>query len=92
MQTDSKNAPFDDPRRSAPGRPRVTYVPREDATPEGELSTLAATYNYLLKCRERRLAADAGHGEEDAKVESPEEWPEECPASKKASDQYDYDA
>ena len=27
---------------------RITYTPRPDATPEGELSTLANIYAYLL--------------------------------------------
>ena len=50
---------------------RVTYVPREDATPEGEGAALANVYRFLLDRRERRddgLAADgaeerAEHGE-----------------------------
>ena len=41
---------------------RVTYVPREDATPEGEGATLANVYRFLLDRHERRdddLAADS---------------------------------
>jgi hypothetical protein len=40
---------------------RIIYFPREDATPEGEVVTLAAVFRYLLDCRERHdddLAAD----------------------------------
>jgi hypothetical protein len=35
---------------SAPdsGGLRIQYVPRDDATPEGELAALAAVYRYLL--------------------------------------------
>ena len=29
-------------------KPRVTYTPRPDATPEAELSALAAVYRFLL--------------------------------------------
>ena len=49
---------------SAPdsGGPRIEYVPRDDATPEGELTALASVFRYLLFYpRERRdddLAAD----------------------------------
>src|SRR5215210_5022390 len=35
--------------------PRIEYVPRDDATPEGELIALASVFRYLLlDCRERR--------------------------------------
>src|SRR3712207_975922 len=30
------------------GGPRIEYIPRNDATPEGELAALAAVYRYLL--------------------------------------------
>ena len=37
------------------GGPRIEYVPRDDATPEGELTALASVFRYLLlDCRERR--------------------------------------
>ena len=58
---------------SAPdsGGPRIQYVPRDDATPEGELAALAAVYRFLLDRHERRdddIVADdaeneAEHGE-----------------------------
>ena len=34
--------------------PRLVYVPRKDATPEGELVALAAVYRFLLDRHERR--------------------------------------
>jgi hypothetical protein len=53
------------------GGPRIEYVPRDDATPEGELTALANVYRFLLDRHERReddIAADdaeneAEHGE-----------------------------
>jgi hypothetical protein len=49
-------------RRGAKSDLRVTYTPRPDATPEGELTALASVFRYLLlDCRERRdddVAAD----------------------------------
>ena len=47
---------------------RLVYIPREDATPEGELSALAAVYAYVLECHERKEAV--------AKVGDDEERPE----------------
>ena len=35
-------------------RPRLYYVLREDDTPEGELSALAAVYRFVLECHEQR--------------------------------------
>jgi hypothetical protein len=39
--------------------PRITYTPRPDATPEGELSALSAVYKFILDCHERKKAAPA---------------------------------
>jgi hypothetical protein len=36
---------------------RVTYVPREDATPEGELAALAAVYALVIQAHERNKTA-----------------------------------
>ena len=49
------------------GEPRLVYVPREDATPEGELAALAAVFAFVIRCHEEKKAArvDAG-GEEGA--------------------------
>ncbi len=41
--------------------PRIVYQPRSDATPEGELNALAASYDFILKiARKKAAAADAG--------------------------------
>ena len=37
---------------------RITYTPRPDATPESELSALAAVYKFLLDLHTGRDAAD----------------------------------
>ena len=36
--------------------PRVTYVPRPDATPEVELDALASVYRFVLDCGDARRA------------------------------------
>jgi hypothetical protein len=41
-------------------RPRITYAPRPDATPEAELDALAAVYRFILDCRAKRLATESG--------------------------------
>jgi hypothetical protein len=37
--------------------PRLDYLPREDATPEGELAALAAVYALVIQTHERNMAA-----------------------------------
>lgn len=37
--------------------PRPVYVSRNDATPEGELTTLAAVYAFVIQAHERKKAA-----------------------------------
>jgi hypothetical protein len=32
----------------------ITYTPRPDATPEGELNTLATVYRFILDCKAER--------------------------------------
>jgi hypothetical protein len=39
--------------------PRVFYSPREDATPEGELTALAAVYAFVLQAHRQKAAAPA---------------------------------
>jgi hypothetical protein len=39
-------------------KPTVTYAPRPDATPEGELDALANIYAYILRCAEARRAEE----------------------------------
>jgi hypothetical protein len=46
------------------GGPRIEYVPRDDATPEGELTALANVYRFLLDRRERSDIAAADGAEE----------------------------
>jgi hypothetical protein len=36
---------------------RLDYLPREDATPEGELAALAAVYALVIQAHERNMAA-----------------------------------
>ncbi len=38
-------------------KPRLDYVPREDATPEGELAALAAVFAFVIQAHERKKAA-----------------------------------
>jgi hypothetical protein len=33
---------------------RITYSPRPDATPEGELSALKAAYRFILDCHAKK--------------------------------------
>ncbi len=47
-------------------KPRLVYVPREDATPEAECAALAAVYQFVLECARRRESAEAGNDEEGA--------------------------
>ncbi|MBA4116429.1 MAG: hypothetical protein H0X71_08360 [Rubrobacter sp.] len=45
--------------------PQVAYYPREDATPEGELSALVAVYKFCLECHDRKKGVRAESGGED---------------------------
>jgi hypothetical protein len=61
VETNAKDAKCERARQDAKGSPSVTYTPRHDATPEGELTALANVYRFLLDRRERSdddLAAD----------------------------------
>ena len=45
---------------------RITYTPRSDATPKGELTALASVYAYLLKnCDSKKAAKDSQPGGPD---------------------------
>ena len=46
---------------------RLTYTPRPDATPEGELAALTAVYQFILVAHTRKKAAEASGGEDDGK-------------------------
>ena len=48
METDAKDVKRKGAWRDAKGSPSVTYTPRPDASPEGELTALANVYRYLL--------------------------------------------
>ncbi|MDP9456184.1 MAG: hypothetical protein M3Q60_10450 [Actinomycetota bacterium] len=37
--------------------PRIAYTPRPDATPEGELASLANVYGFILACHAKKNAA-----------------------------------
>jgi hypothetical protein len=50
-------------------RPRITYTPRPDARPEGELDTIVAVYRFILDCHKRKKAAPASRPD-DAEGES----------------------
>lgn len=41
---------------------RITYTPRPDATPEGELNALTAVYAFILRCSEARRAEELEKG------------------------------
>jgi hypothetical protein len=47
------------------GGPRIEYVPRDDATPEGELAALAAVFAFVIQAHEQKKAA--APYDEDAK-------------------------
>ena len=55
---------------------RLTYFPREDATPEGELCALVAAYRYILQCHERKRAVKASAGEKGGEHEGLSEPPQ----------------
>jgi len=46
--------------------PRISYVPRPDATPETELFALAAAYRFILERRAKKKATRRG-GLDDAR-------------------------
>ena len=45
--------------------PRIAYTPRRDATPEAELSALAAVYRIVLSAKKRgRIPDESGPDDE----------------------------
>ena len=54
METDAKDVKQDGARRDALDETRLVYVPREDATPEGELAALTAAYSFVIRCHEAK--------------------------------------
>ena len=55
---------------------RVTYTPRSDATPEGELNALSNVYRFVLDCHVKKEAAPASGPDNEAK-----EFKHDCPAT-----------
>ncbi len=47
--------------------PAITYAPRPDATPEGEMSALAKIYEYVLNCSNAKEAAPESRPEDARK-------------------------
>ena len=35
-------------------KPAISYVPRSDVTPEGELNALAAVYRFIFDCKAKK--------------------------------------
>jgi hypothetical protein len=65
VETNAKDAKCKSARWDAKGSPGVTYTPRPDASPEGELTALANVYRYLLFHRHETS--------EDVEADGPEE-------------------
>ena len=49
------------------GKPRVTYIPQQDATREREAAALAAVYSLVIRAYEDRKKAVPADGPDDAK-------------------------
>jgi hypothetical protein len=57
VETNAKDAKCESARRDGAGDSRVTYYPRPDATPEGELAALAAVYAFVIQAHQQKKAA-----------------------------------
>jgi hypothetical protein len=57
VETNATDAKCESARWDAAGDSRVIYAPRPDATPEGELAALTATYAFVIQAHERNMAA-----------------------------------
>jgi hypothetical protein len=57
METDAKDLKRKGAWRDAKGSPGVTYTPRPDASPEGELTALAAIFAFVIQAHERNIVA-----------------------------------
>ena len=66
MESNARDAKPTGAPHVAPVRARVYYVPKEDASPEGELAALAAVYRFVLQHREKKNDAGVSEGEEAA--------------------------
>ena len=47
--------------------PRVTYVPRPNATQEAQLNALACVYRFIVDCRAKNAAGVTSTDGDDAK-------------------------
>jgi hypothetical protein len=69
VETETTNGRNKDARPRATNGPRLFYLPRGDATPEGELCALAAVYAYVLERHEQKeMAAKVGDYGVEAEV------------------------
>ena len=52
-----KTTSSNDSAKGASANPRITYSPRPDATPEGELRALAACYAFAIGAHQQKKTA-----------------------------------
>jgi hypothetical protein len=57
VETNATDTKCEGARWDAAGDSHVIYAPRPDATPEGELAALTATYTFVIQAHERKKAA-----------------------------------
>lgn len=46
---------------------RIIYCPREDATPQAEVTALEAVYSFVLRCAQEKKRAGVGPARDDRK-------------------------
>jgi hypothetical protein len=75
VDADNANrSPTHRPGRSTTEGASISYVPRPDATPEGELAALAAVYDLVLKiCDQREAKAEVSDDATSAEIRLPGE-------------------
>jgi hypothetical protein len=66
MERNAKDAKPNVVQKGATESLHVSYIPREDATWEGELAALAAVYQFVIDCALRRKAARGAKDGENA--------------------------
>lgn len=47
--------------------PRISYTPRSDATPEGEIAALASVYRLILGCHAKKKGTRPGAPDDGTK-------------------------
>jgi hypothetical protein len=55
------------------GRPRITYRPRSDTTPEGETRALAEAYRFVLQAHDEKKKGARPGTPDDAKEKKKDE-------------------